>query len=47
MWTLVPFLLAIIVAASAGSPVVKVLVWVAGFLVMSFCHLKFVSLVKR
>ena len=25
----------------------KILIWAAGFLVMSFCHLKFVPLVKR
>jgi hypothetical protein len=47
MWTVAPFLIAIMLATFVHGLPEKILIWAAGFLVMSFCHLKFIPLVKR
>jgi hypothetical protein len=47
MWTVLPFVVAIFFASLAGSLVIKIVLWLVGFLIMLFCHLRFVPLIKR
>lgn len=47
VWTLVPFLIAIGVAAFAPSVELKILLLFVGFVMMSFCHWRFVPLIRR
>lgn len=47
MWTLLPFLAAILGAACVDSFTAKAALWLVGFGVTSICHLRFVPLVKR
>lgn len=47
LWTLLPFLVAIILASLVDSFAVQTALWAGGFVLMSVCHLKFVPLIKR
>ena len=47
VWTVLPFLVAMILALFADSILMAGVLWGLGFAAMSLCHLNFVPLIKR
>ena len=47
MWVIIPFLVAIVIAAFVSSTLIAATLWIVGFAVMTWLHYRYVPLIAK